>query len=170
MGAKYTPFRSANTPAVVMSSGTASLRAGLVHTDGSLYAVGATTPYGVARLLTAPLPTTAQAATLAGTYLPGTATAGAYVTNLWFDDAGTLYTCSYWGTTPGSLQKYEFTGATWAQPSGWPKLAATLIFTHPTAGALTPYGIKVSWRRGARGHERRERRERAFTAHAIPAP
>ena len=142
-GMKYAPYGSQYTSAVVLSSGTAALRAAGIY-NGALYAATSTSPYGIVKWFNAPLPTTTQSVTQAAGLMTGTEGLGSYTTAFHFDDEGALYVVGYYYSTTGALSKYVWNAATstWTTAAGYPKGQDVFAYTSTTGVAVSPYGLK----------------------------
>ena len=94
VGIKYAALGSQRAVGTAQTSGTWNLRGMQVGADGALYVVTSTSPYGVAKAFSAPLPTTTQTVNLAP--IAATAAAYSYVTGLWVDPVTSdIWTTNY---------------------------------------------------------------------------
>jgi len=141
VGIKYVARGAQRAAAAVVTTGTFNMRAMAVGADGALLAAVSTTPFGILQL-PPPLPTAATNVSVLDHLLPGTASVSTYVTAFYFDVPGAaLYTVSYYGLN-GALLKYTQSAGAWILDPAYPKMTASFAYTHPTAGVVTPYGLK----------------------------
>lgn len=140
VGLKGVAYGAAGVTGVAITTAAGSISTTEV-VNNTLFASTVTSPYGVSKMYTVPLPTTSSSDTVISKIMSGTNTVGANHLTHHFTDVMDLYTAASGLTgTIGLLQRYSLVGSTWTMYANYPK--STIAYTDLLGAAQTAVGIK----------------------------